>query len=181
MSETTAESIIRNREQLTPYAGTSGWSGTETSRQRAEHDDTTGLTGKRQREALTLVHEGGSNGMTVKELRYVTGWHHGQASSVLTLLHKAGAIQRLSATRDRCKVYVHPDSVLGRETEAVASRHARTREFYPRREDKVAVWLKECRDQHLTLSASWLAIDALLNQYRLDADTGSELGKGREG
>jgi hypothetical protein len=164
-----------------PYAGTSGWSGTETSRQRAEHEDTTGITGARQRETLTLVQQGGYNGMTVRELRSVTGWHHGQASSVLTLLHKAGAIARLSATRDRCKVYVHPDSVLGRETEAVASRTARGRDFYPRRGDQIEAWLKQCRDQHANMDATWFAIDALLDQYRLDADTGSELGKGREG
>jgi hypothetical protein len=31
------------------------------------------------------------------------------------------------------------------------------------------------------MDATWFAIDALLDQYRLDADTGSELGKGREG
>jgi hypothetical protein len=164
-----------------PYAGTSGWSGTQTSRQRAETEDSIGTTAKRQREVLHYIVDAGVTGRTVRDVRRALSLHHGQASSALTLLHKAGAIARLSEVRDRCKVYVVPELVVGRETEAVASRHARTREFYPRRGDKVEAWLKECRDQHANMDTTWFALDALLDQYRLDADTGSELGKGREG
>lgn len=163
-----------------PYAGTSGWSGTETSRQRAEREDSSGITGQRQRLVLAILRDAVTRGLTVKDVREYTNWHHGQASSALTNLHRAGAIQRLSETRDRCKVYVLPEYAQGRETEAVASGHARSREFYPRRGDKVEAWLKDCRDQHRAGSVDWHAIDALLDQYRLDADTGSELGKGRE-
>ena len=55
--------------------------------------------------------------MTVAELRTVTGWHHGQASGVLSCLHKEEKIARLTESRDRCKCYVHPMYVNGRETE----------------------------------------------------------------
>lgn len=163
-----------------PYAGTSGWSGSETSRQRAEDQDKSGVTGERQRVVLRHIERAGERGLTVQQLRRFTGWHHGSVSSALTNLHKAGAIQRLSEVRDRCKVYVAPEYVRGRETEAPAAQRGRIREFYPRRGDKVEQWLKDCRDQHPSMDASWFAIDALLDQYRLDADTGSEIGKGRE-
>lgn len=101
-----------------PYAGTSGWSGSETSEARARDADADGTTSKRQEEVVRRVREQREHGMTVKELRLVTGWHHGQASSALTILHKSGALERLSEVRDRCKVYVRPMYVAGRETEA---------------------------------------------------------------
>lgn len=163
-----------------PYAGTSGWSGTETSRQRAEEQDRSGITGARQRAILHDIVNAGASGLTVKELRDITGWHHGSVSACLTNLHKAGAIARLSEVRDRCKVYVAPEYVEGRETEAVASQHGRVREFYPRRGDRIEEWLKSLRDQHVHMSAEWRLLDAMLDQYRLDADTGSQIGLGRE-
>jgi hypothetical protein len=59
----------------------------------------------------------GSTGVTVVDMRRMFSWHHGQASSALTNLHKAGRIVRLAEKRDRCKVYVLPEHVLGRTTE----------------------------------------------------------------
>lgn len=100
-----------------PYAGTSGHSGSDTSRERAERQDSTGTTADRQGQVLALlllpprIH-----GVTVKELREDLGWHHGQASSVLSCLHKDGKIARLTERRDRCLVYVLPEYVNGRET-----------------------------------------------------------------
>jgi hypothetical protein len=49
--------------------------------------------------------------MTWKELAVETGWHHGTASGVLSVLHicKEGAIVRTYTTRNRCKVYVHQE------------------------------------------------------------------------
>lgn len=163
-----------------PYAGTSGWSGSETSRQRAIDADGSGLTGVRQRQVRFLVASTREEGLTVRDLRVATQWHHGVASSVLTALHKAGAIQRLSEVRDRCKVYVLPEYVGGREIEPPGSSRGHRREFYPRRDDAVAEWLKNCRDVHARNTDRWEAIDAMLDQYRLDADTGSQIGKGRE-
>lgn len=110
-------------EASLPYAGTSGHSGTDTSRERAEKSDSTGKTNKRQKYTLALLggpHAlgdrtwGGMHGVTVKELREATGWHHGVASSVLTNLHISGQIARLEEKRDRCHVYVVPRFVAGR-------------------------------------------------------------------
>lgn len=100
-----------------PYAGTSGWSGTDTSRARAEHADSSGSTGANQRLALDLLADAKEHGLTVAELRTEPGLHHGSASGALSLLHKAGMIARLEQSRGRCKVYVLPEYVQGRVTE----------------------------------------------------------------
>lgn len=105
-----------------PYAGTSGWSGSDTSRERAVTADASGETKYRQQAALFYVFREGPDGVTWKELGDIMGWHHGTASGALSVLHKEGAVARLSERRDRCKVYVHPDFVEGREVEA----HGRT-------------------------------------------------------
>jgi hypothetical protein len=97
---------------------TSGHSGSSTSRDRAVSDDESGVTSTRQRMVLSLLGEMGTEGMVWPELAYVTDWHHGQASGALSNLHKAGRIARLSQVRKRCKVYVLPQYVDGRETEA---------------------------------------------------------------
>ncbi len=55
--------------------------------------------------------------MTWRELAEALGTHHGGASSVLSVLHKENRVSRLAETRDRCKVYVHPDFVNERPTE----------------------------------------------------------------
>jgi hypothetical protein len=104
-------------EPLLPYAGTSGWRGSETSKRRAEDADSSGLTSKRQAQVMALIAMMGVDGITVKELREYTRLHHGSASGLLSVLHKTGALARLSETRDRCKVYVLTEHVGGRETE----------------------------------------------------------------
>lgn len=100
-----------------PYGGTSGWSGSETSKQRAERMDRSGETARNQN--ITLNHLLGANlqGLTWKDLADRTGWHHGTASGVLSVLHKSGLIARLSETRNRCSIYVLPQYVQGRKTE----------------------------------------------------------------
>lgn len=108
-----------------PYAGTSGHSGGATSRERAQREDSDGTTGHRQQVVLrqlaashhNILGVGGTNGITWKELSQVTGWHHGQASGVLSNLHKVGKIARLTIRRDRCFVYVLPEFVGERETQ----------------------------------------------------------------
>ena len=99
-----------------PYAGTSGWSGSDTSRERAEREDSDGTTTERQRLVLEYVGAGEHDGATVKELRTDFGWHHGQASGALSNLHKAGYLARLTERRERCAVYVLPEFVQDRET-----------------------------------------------------------------
>ena len=101
---------------LTPYAGTSGWSGSQTSQDRAVQDDTDGTTKGRQNVTLRLINASKTYGMTWKELADETGWHHGQASGVLSVLHKERLIERLTERRGKCAVYIGLNSVNGRKT-----------------------------------------------------------------
>lgn len=94
-----------------PYGGTQGWSGTDTSQERAERDATDGTATERQRWVLGRLKLMGHTGITVAELREASGWHHGVTSSILTVLHKDQKISRLVERRGRCKVYVLPDYV----------------------------------------------------------------------
>lgn len=100
---------------ILPYAGTSGWSGSETSRDRAVTEDGDGTTTRRQAQALWFLEQQHRYGATWKELAEWYGWHHGQASGVLSVLHKAGKIERLTLRRMKCAVYVLPDNIMGRE------------------------------------------------------------------
>jgi hypothetical protein len=113
---------IFNDIPVLPYAGTSGWSGSDTSRARAIDADRDGTTTDRQRVTLDLLRRAGVFGMTVIDLRSTTLWHHGQASGVLSVTHKAGLVCRLKETRGRCKVYVLPEYVGDRETERQGKR-----------------------------------------------------------
>lgn len=98
-----------------PYAGTSGWSGTETSKERAITNDSKGKTARNQRYTLECLYIAGATGLTWKELSETTGWHHGTSSGVLSVLHKDEQIYRLKESRNRCRVYVYPDYLNGRE------------------------------------------------------------------
>ena len=98
-----------------PYAGTSGWSGTNTSKERATSNDTSGKTARNQRTTLEYLYLAGDSGLTWKELSERTGWHHGTSSGVLSVLHKDERIYRLKDSRNRCRVYVYPDHLNGRE------------------------------------------------------------------
>lgn len=100
-----------------PYAGTSGYQGSDTSESRARRDDKDGTTGKRQAETIQALKDASDRGLTWKELSALTGWHHGKASGVLSVLHKTQHIARLKETRDRCKIYISPDCVDNREVE----------------------------------------------------------------
>lgn len=99
-----------------PYGGTSGWSGSDTSMERAIEADRSGKTSKRQMLVIEYLQQRKRDGLTWKELSDLTGWHHGTASGALSVLHKAKIIDRLSQTRNRCQIYVLPDFVEGRVT-----------------------------------------------------------------
>lgn len=101
---------------LLPYAGTSGHSGSLTSRERANAEDTAGTTGQRQRNVIKLLHAQRERGVTWRDVSAWLNLHHGQASSALSILHKEGIAARLAATRDRCAIYVLPEHVNGRAT-----------------------------------------------------------------
>lgn len=95
----------------------SGHAGSETSRARATSEDATGVTGGRQNQAIHHLGDAGHRGLTWREFASETGLHHGQATSALSNLHKAGRIDRLAEVRNRCKVYVLPMFRAERETE----------------------------------------------------------------
>jgi hypothetical protein len=88
-----------------PYNGTAGWSGTDTSEQRALDNLYSGRELNNQQIALAYLKSKGTNGATWKELATETGWHHGTASGVLSVLHKAYAIIRSPRIRNGCKIY----------------------------------------------------------------------------
>lgn len=100
-----------------PYAGTSGWSGSDTSMDRAIEADTSGKTAKRQAEVIRALESSGSTGLTWIELQQIVPLHHGTLSGSLSVLHKEGVIARLTERRSRCKVYVMPEYVNDRMTE----------------------------------------------------------------
>ena len=104
-------------EPVLPYNDTSGYSGTDTSEQRARDRDSSGKTLSSQNDTLKYLADAGDHGLTVQELRNMTGWHHGIASASLTNLHGAGKIARLEEKRNRCHVYVHNRFVNGRTTQ----------------------------------------------------------------
>jgi hypothetical protein len=108
--------MTMNQAEL-PYNGTSGFSGTDTSKSRAIDADKSGKTALRQAQALNLLAEQTFRGLTWKELSERTGLHHGTASGVLSVLHKASRIARLKETRNGCKVYVDLRCVNGRTVE----------------------------------------------------------------
>lgn len=110
-----------------PEAGgqvfTAGHSGSETSQERAVSETQDGTKRKREMEVLRILSYRRGMGVTVAELRGLAEMHHGQASSALSTMHKAGVLERLTERRSRCQVYVLPEYVGGRET----APHGRTR------------------------------------------------------
>lgn len=103
---------------ILPYAGTSGHSGSDTSEERARREDGNGTTARRQLLAVNFLDWRGINGATWKEFAEYADLHHGQASGVLSVLHKADKIVRLKERRDKCAVYVTARNICGREIDA---------------------------------------------------------------
>jgi len=104
-------------QPVLPYAGSSGWSGSETSKERADRDDSSGVTGRRQKQTIALLRQVGERGLTWAELADILNTHHGPASGALSVLHKDGRIARLAHKRGGSKVYVLPEYTAGRVTE----------------------------------------------------------------
>ena len=109
-------------DSSTPYAGTEGFSGTDTSRERAETKAASAK--RRQNDMLRFLSRQSTRGATVAEAKRAAGAsigaefaHHGTASGTLSILHRAGAIARLVETRDKAHVYVLPEFIDGRPFE----------------------------------------------------------------
>jgi hypothetical protein len=101
---------------MIPYGKTgSGHAGNDTSRERQEREDALGITSLRQKGVYALVTRAGTEGMVGSEVEEALAIHHGQASSALSHLHRAGYVIRLKMRRGRQEIYVHPDYVRGRE------------------------------------------------------------------
>lgn len=97
---------------MIPYGTTgSGHAGNDTSRERQETADAAGLTGKRQRATLEAVELSAAYGVTALEMEQLLGVGHGQASSALSHLHRAGHIRRITERRNKQEVYVLPEHV----------------------------------------------------------------------
>lgn len=97
------------------YSGTTGHTGTDTSRAQAVN---TRATRQVQTSVLKEIHRSGFVGRTVAELRReFPQFHHGSISSALTNMHRAGKIARLTQTRAKAKIYVSVGYEDGRETE----------------------------------------------------------------
>lgn len=99
-----------------PYNGTEGYAGSETSKMQAFDDAIKGTASKRQRFILILAERAKERGITVADVRDAN-LHHGRVSGALSVLHKVGKLARLTEIRGRCKVYVLPEYVNGRQTE----------------------------------------------------------------
>lgn len=112
-------------DPILPYAGTSGYSGSDTSERRARSEDASGITSARQSATLHALTDAGPAGLTWHELAGRLDWHHGQASGALSTLHRGGLVARLTISRNRSKVYVLPMFVDGRATEEPTTRKPR--------------------------------------------------------
>lgn len=107
---------------------TDGWAGSPASHERALEDARLGKAQQRRAETIRALAIHGAAGLTWKELGDTMGWHHGQASGVLSVLHKEERIACLLDKRNKCHVYVLPDCVQDRETRPHGSTAAHQRE-----------------------------------------------------
>jgi len=121
--ETLWSLLVENDDVSLPYNGSSGWSGTDTSKERADSADRSGGTKYRQRKVMNMLYVMEGHGATWKEISERTGWHHGTASGVLSVLHKSNKIARLTQKRDKCRIYVLPQFVYGRDTDEQGRKH----------------------------------------------------------
>ena len=103
-------------EPSLPYDGTEGFSGSDTSAERARSDATDGTAGRRQRAVLDYLTGVSWYGATWSEVATALSLHHGQASASLSALHQADRIARLSQRRGRSQIYVMPEYVGERAT-----------------------------------------------------------------
>jgi hypothetical protein len=100
-----------------PYNGSSGWSGTDTSKTRADTLDKSGTTKQSQQAVLHLMELQGPHGVTWHEVAEHQKCHHGTASGLLSNLHKDGRIARLLDRRNNCRIYVLHKYINGRATD----------------------------------------------------------------
>lgn len=98
-----------------PYNNTSGHNQSETSRERAEWRDNTGITANNQIKVMKYLDKAGPYGVIYHDLNDLFGWGSQNSSNVLSNLHAVGEIVRIKERRNRCYVYVLERFVEGRE------------------------------------------------------------------
>lgn len=126
MGESNGNPLFDDSFPVLPYAGTSGFSGSATSEERARREDSDGTTTQRQLAAINYLKWRGVGGGTWREFAEYADLHHGQASGVLSVLHKSGRIVRLKERRNRCAVYVTADNTAGRDVDEYRQTITRT-------------------------------------------------------
>lgn len=94
------------------YSGTAGYVDRPASRDRAIAEVADGTLSVRQAKVLRLLEAFGIDGATWKELGDAIAaenesMHHGQISSALSNLHRAGKVFMLHGKRNKCHPYVH--------------------------------------------------------------------------
>ena len=106
-----------------------GWSGSDTSKERAED---TGRMQRRMNEVLAELRKKEKYGATSREMENSLDMGHGPVSAALSHLHKGGHIKRLTERRGgRAQVYVHPDYVNGREEAPFRPNRANRDDYVP--------------------------------------------------
>lgn len=98
-----------------PNGHGSGHAGNATSRERQQNEDARGMTGMRQRKTLEAVELAAGHGVTSAEIEDLLQVGHGQASSALSHLHRAGRIKRIKDRRNKQEIYVLPAHVGDRK------------------------------------------------------------------
>ena len=98
----------------------SGFSGTDTSEERAKLRDLIGATSEVQRAIINSLKLSMEKGRTVAELDIELAHlgHHGTISGAVSNLHKKDLIARLKDKRAKNKIYTMPYNTAGRITEA---------------------------------------------------------------
>ena len=103
----------------------------DTSRERAQREVADGTFNARRQRVLDLLKQ---HPQTWRDLAEQTGLHHGQISSLLSVLHRNGEIVMMKERKDRCHPYTHidntrwmmPDEYWIEPVETKASRKSRT-------------------------------------------------------
>lgn len=142
---------------FTPYIAAS-----DTSKARAVSEETSGVGEERRKLILQLL-AAAPHGLTWKELSALTELHHGQVSGLLSVLHGAGNIIQLRATRDKCHPYIHPrftDHYTERELvrEPVKSRKTVELEFLRYLQEAVEDYLTDPTDDTLEMLSKAAAV-----------------------
>lgn len=99
-----------------PYPTGSGSTGSEASADREQHLDDSGTTSLNQGKTLEWLDRRGTWGGTQAELQDHLQVGHGTASQVLSTLHQAGKVERLTLRRLGSHIYVLPRFTVGRAT-----------------------------------------------------------------